>query len=167
MKNLTSINGEYVTTFSYDELKELFGEETSKNVVFEIHAVGMDNEETVKMKTAKITIVVEEEGGKKPQFPTITVMVATITVTAIIIAILLYKRKLKIKTHGSNWQIKPDKTTSLFFFFCQVHPYRNRQSSFPFLSLAHPSLLTVLSLLFSIPLIDLRQVLKPFLLTLL
>ena len=98
-KNLTLINGEYVVTFSYQELKELFGEETSKNIVFEIHAVDMDNEETVKTKTAKITIIVEEEeGGGKPQFPTVTVAITAITVTAVIVTALLYRRKFKLKT---------------------------------------------------------------------
>jgi len=49
-KNLTSINGEYIAVISYDELKQLFGEETFKNVVFEAHAVDMDNGETLKTK---------------------------------------------------------------------------------------------------------------------
>lgn len=96
-RNLTSINGEYVATISYEELKELFGEETSKNVVFEVYAVDMDNGETVKTKTSKITIVVGEEGGGKPQFPTITVTIAAITITGVTATVYLYRRKLKLK----------------------------------------------------------------------
>ncbi|MHA1580893.1 MAG: hypothetical protein ACTSYM_00080 [Candidatus Baldrarchaeia archaeon] len=98
IRNLTLIGEEYVAIFSYDELKQFFGGKTSKNVVFEVHAVDMDNGEAIKTKTSMVTIVVEEEGGGKPQFPTITVTIATITVTAVVIAILLYRRKLKLKT---------------------------------------------------------------------